>query len=153
MKTGVIKNDADYNKACKRLYSLDFKTGKHSKEEVKEMELLEAFIEHYQYHHAKFDLPDPIESIKFAIEQRGLKQKEIAGFFGGETRASEVLHRKRPLSLETIVLLHTYLSIPLSSLINQKLNAGLKFSKRVSSAKAFNDPYLLQKFKRDRVYA
>lgn len=153
MKTGVIKNDVDYNKACKRLYDLDFKTGKRTKEEVKEMELLEAFIEHYQFHHAKFDLPDPIEAIKFAIEQRNLKQKEIAGFFGGETRASEVLHRKRPLSLETIILLHTYLGISLTSLINKKLNAGFKFSKKVRDAKAFSDPRLLQKFKRVSVYA
>ena len=117
------------------------------------MEELTALIEHYQSHKAKFDLPDPVGAIKFAMEQQALKQKDLAGFFGGETRASEVLNHKRPLSMETIVLLHIYLKIPLSSLINDKLNAGFKFEKKLSQAQALKDPKLLQKFKKELIYA
>lgn len=153
MKTGVLKTETDYNKACKRLYDLDFKGGKNTATEIQEMEVLTALVEYYQNHKAKFDLPEPIEAIKFAIEQKGLKQKDLSGFFGGETRASEVLNHKRPLSMESIVLLHIYLKIPLSSLINDKLNVGFKFEKKLSQAQAFRDPKLLQKFKKELIYA
>jgi HTH-type transcriptional regulator/antitoxin HigA len=153
MKIGVLKTESDYNKACKTLYDLDFKGGKHTAAEIQTMEVLTALIEHYQSHKAKFDLPDPVGAIKFAMEQQALKQKDLAGFFGGETRASEVLNHKRPLSMETIVLLHIYLKIPLSSLINDKLNAGFKFEKKLSQAQALKDPKLLQKFKKELIYA
>jgi len=152
MKITVLKTETDYNKACKRLYDIDFKGGKHTSSEIEEMEILTALVEHYQNHKSKFDLPDPIESIKFAMEQKGLKQKDLAGFFGGETRASEALNHKRPLSMETIILLHIYLKIPLSSLINDKLNIGFKLEKKLSSAQAFKEPKLLQKFKKELVY-
>jgi len=55
--------------------------------------------------------------------------------------------------METIVLLHIYLKIPLSSLINDKLNAGFKFEKKLSQAQALKDPKLLQKFKKELIYA
>src|ERR1017187_8424077 len=153
MRIAVLKTEADYNKACKTLYEMDFKGGKHSASEVQEMEVLTALVEHYQLHKAKFDLPDPIVAITFAMEQKGLIQKDMSGFFGGETRTSEVLNHKRPLSMETIVLLHIYLKIPLSSLINDKLNVGFKFGKKLSQKRAFRDPKLLQKFKKEIVFA
>ena len=153
MKIAVLKTETDYNKACKRLYDLDFNGGKHSSAEIEEMEMLTALIEHYQNQHSKFDLPDPVEAIKFAMEQKGLKQKDLSGFFGGETRVSEVLNHKRPMSTESILLLHIYLKIPLSSLINDKLNIGFKFEKKISAAKAFKEPKLLQKFKKELIHA
>ena len=153
MKIAVIKTEVDYNKANKRLYNLDFKQGKNTSSEIEEMEVLTALIEHYQNHKTKFDLPDPIEAIKFAMEQKGLKQKDLSGFFGGETRASEVLNHKRSLSMETIILLHIYLKIPLSSLINDKLNIGLKFEKKLKPTQAFKEPKLLQKFKKQLIHA
>ncbi|MEO6884357.1 MAG: hypothetical protein ABI199_10095 [Bacteroidia bacterium] len=153
MKIALLKTEKDYNKACKMLYELDFKGGKHTSAEIEEMEVLTALIEHYQNHKSKINLPDPIEAIKFAMEQKGLKQKDLSGFFGGETRASEILNHKRPISMESIVLLHIYLKIPLSSLINDKLNVGFKFEKKLSFAQAFKEPKLLQKFKKELVYA
>lgn len=151
MKIGILKTEKDYNKACKRLYDLDFKGGKYTATEIQDMEVLTALIEHFQNHNAKFELPDPIEAIKFAMEQKGLKQKDLSGFFGGETRASEVLNYKRPLSKETIVLLHVYLEIPVSSLINDKLYIGFKFKKKLSTAQAFKEPKLLQRFKKELI--
>jgi|SRR6218665_164839 len=152
MKISVLKNETDYNKACKRLYDFDFKGNKHTAHEIQEMEVLTALVEHYQNCHAKFDLPEPIEAIKFAMEQKGLTQKELSGFFGGETRTSETLNHKRPLRMETIILLHMYLKIPLSSLVNDKLNIGFKSKKKLSQAQALKDPKLLQKFRNELVY-
>jgi len=80
MKIGVLKTESDYNKACKTLYDLDFKGGKHTAAEIQTMEVLTALIEHYQSHKAKFDLPDPVGAIKFAMEQQALKQKDLADF-------------------------------------------------------------------------
>ena len=61
--------------------------------------------------------PDPIESIKFRMEQMNLRQQDVAPLFGGKTRVSEVLNGKRALTLKMITLLNRYLGIPLESLI------------------------------------
>ncbi|HBB90398.1 MAG TPA: transcriptional regulator [Bacteroidales bacterium] len=85
-----------------------------------EMELLGTLIEQYEKKHYPIDPPDPIEAILFRMDQMSLKQKDLAPYFGGKTKISEVLNRKRPLSLRTITLLHKNLGIPLESLIHSK---------------------------------
>ena len=72
-----------------------------------------------QYENEKFpiDLPDPIEAIKFRMEQMGYTQKDLAKIIGFKSRASEILNRKRKLSLEMIRQLHTTLNIPTDVLI------------------------------------
>lgn len=70
--------------------------------------------------------PDPIEAIKFRMEQMNLRQVDIAPIFGGKTRVSEVLHRKRALSLKMIILLHRYLGIPLESLVSGSRDVRLE---------------------------
>jgi len=74
--------------------------------------------------------PDPIEAIKYRMEQMNLRQTDIAPLFGGKTRVSEVLHRKRPLTLRMIVLLNRYLGIPLESLISGNKDIKLAPEKR-----------------------
>ena len=61
--------------------------------------------------------PDPVDAIKFRMDQMGLKQTELAKYLGGKNRASEVLSRRRSLSLRMIRNLHKYLHIPGDSLI------------------------------------
>lgn len=61
--------------------------------------------------------PDPVDAIKFHMEQNGFKQKDLAGVIGSVSRASEVINRRRPLTVEMIKAIHTAWSVPLASLI------------------------------------
>ncbi|HAH25520.1 MAG TPA: hypothetical protein DCL77_17480 [Prolixibacteraceae bacterium] len=120
MKTKIIKTEEEYNEACARIYSL-INNSKDPIEtdspEGEELELLSLLVEKYEQEFYPIVAPDPIEAIKFRMEQMNLKQADIAPMFGGKTRISEVLNGKRPLSLKMITLLHEYLGIPLESLI------------------------------------
>ena len=82
------------------------------------MEILSLLVERYEHEFSPMVAPDPIEAIKFRMEQMNLKQTDIAPLFGGKIRASEVLNGKRPLTLKMISLLHKYLRIPLESLMS-----------------------------------
>ena len=83
-------------------------------------------------------VPDPIEAIKFRMEQMNLRQADIAPLFGGKTRVSEVLHRKRPLTLKMITLLYRYLGIPLESLVAG--NKEIKLEDEKLPDRFYNDP-------------
>ena len=83
------------------------------------LELLAVVVEAYEKERFKFRKPDPIEALEFRMEQQGLKQKDIAEFLGGKNRASEVLSRKRPLTLPMIRALHEKLGIPSELLIRE----------------------------------
>ena len=121
MKTKIIKTEQQYNEACTRIYRL-----MHSSEnpiepdslEGEELEILSLLVERYEHEFSSMVAPDPIEAIKFRMEQMNLKQTDIAPLFGGKIRASEVLNGKRPLTLKMISLLHKYLRIPLESLMS-----------------------------------
>jgi HTH-type transcriptional regulator / antitoxin HigA len=82
-----------------------------------ELEILSTLVEAYEEKHCPVAPPDPVEAIKFRMDQMGLKQSDIAVYLGGKNRASEVLSRKRPLSLRMIRNLHKYLNIPSDSLL------------------------------------
>ena len=123
MEIRVIKTEEQYEEACLTFYNLmhsseepidpDTKTGE-------TMELLAILIENYERLHYPINPPDPIAAILFRMDQMNLKQKDLAIYFGGKTKISEVLNRKRPLSLRTIALLHENLGIPLESLVRTK---------------------------------
>lgn len=115
MKAKILKTEADYEQALAHLDSLmDATPGSPAEEEL---ELWSLLIERYEQEHFPIDLPDPIDAIKFRMEQEGLQQKDLAKFLSGKSRASEVLHRKRPLSLKMIRSLHKNLHIPAEVLI------------------------------------
>lgn len=115
MNIHLIKTEADYNQALERLEILfDAKKGT---EEGDELELLGMLIDQYENEHFSIDLPDPIEAIKFRMEQMGYTQNDLAKIIGFKSRASEILNRKRKLSLEMIRQLHTSLNIPTEVLI------------------------------------
>ena len=121
MKTKIIKTEKEYSDACARIYLL-----MHSSENPiepnspagEELEILSLLVEKYEQNLNPGLTLNPIEAIRFRMEQMNLKQADIAPLFGGKTRVSEVLGGKRPLSLKMIILLHKYLGIPLESLLN-----------------------------------
>jgi HTH-type transcriptional regulator/antitoxin HigA len=115
MNINLIKTENDYNQALKRLEVIfDAKKGT---EESDELELLGMLIDQYENEHFPIDLPDPIEAIKFRMEQLGYTQNDLAKIIGFKSRASEILNRKRKLSLEMIRQIHTSLKIPTEVLI------------------------------------
>ncbi len=115
MEIKLIKTEKDYNQALERLEVVfDAKKGT---PEGDELELLSILIEQYENTHFPIDLPDPIEAIKFRMEQMGYNQNDLAKIIGLKSRASEILNKKRKLSLEMIRQLHTSLHIPTDVLI------------------------------------
>jgi HTH-type transcriptional regulator/antitoxin HigA len=115
MNIHLIKTEENYNQALKRLDEIfDAKKGT---EEGDELELLGLLIEQYENEHFPIELPDPIDAIKFRMEQLGYNQNDLAKIIGFKSRASEILNKKRKLSLEMIRLIHTSLNIPTDVLI------------------------------------
>jgi HTH-type transcriptional regulator/antitoxin HigA len=111
----LLKTKKDYDQALERLEVI-FDAKKGSKE-GDELEILGMLIEQYENEHFPIDLPDPIEAIKFRMEQLGYTQTDFAKIVGLKSRASEILSRKRKLSLEMIRQLHDKLNIPTDVLI------------------------------------
>src|ERR1035437_898021 len=92
MKTKILKTGQEYNDACERIYSLinsSEKSIEPNSQEGEEIELLSLLIENYEHEHYPIEAPNPIEAIKFRIDQMNLKQTDIAPLFGGKTRVSE----------------------------------------------------------------
>ena len=121
MKTKIIKTEIEYNEACACIYAMMNRSEKPiepNSAEGEELELLSMLVEKYEQEFYPIEAPNPIEAIRFRMEQMNIKQVDIAPLFGGKTRASEVLNGKRPLSLRMITLLNEYLGIPLESLVN-----------------------------------
>lgn len=81
------------------------------------MEILGILIDKYEQEYYPFDYPDPIEAIKFRMEQMGYSQNDLAKVVGLKSRASEILNKKRKLTLEMIRQLHQALNIPTDVLI------------------------------------
>jgi HTH-type transcriptional regulator/antitoxin HigA len=115
MEIKPIKTEQDYNQALERL-ELIFDAKKDTPE-GDELEVLGILIDRYENENFPIDLPDPIEAIKFRMEQMGYNQNDLAKIVGLKSRASEILNRKRKLSLEMIRKLHEALHIPTDVLI------------------------------------
>jgi HTH-type transcriptional regulator/antitoxin HigA len=86
-------------------------------DEYNELDLLTILVEKYEEKNYPIDLPDPVEAIKFRLEQLNLDTTALANILGSKSRASEILNRKRKLSISMIRTLHDKLKIPASSLI------------------------------------
>ena len=115
MNIKPIKTKKDYELAMTRLETLfDAKKGS---PEGDELEILTLLVERYEEGHFPIELPDPIEAIKFRMEQLGLTQTDLAQVVGQKSRASEILNRKRKLSLEMIRQLHSSWHIPTDVLV------------------------------------
>jgi HTH-type transcriptional regulator/antitoxin HigA len=126
MEIKPIRNSQDYEVALRRVEFLwDAKEGS---SEFDELDVLATLVEAYERDHYPVDLPDPIEAIKFRLEQQGKNSRALVGIIGQRTRVYEVLQKKRTLSLEMIRNLHEKLGIPAKVLIQPARNR--KRSKR-----------------------
>jgi len=115
MTLKLIKTKKDYQNALVRLEKIfDAKPGS---VEGDELEVLGILIDKYEKSHYPIEFPDPIEAIKFRMEQLGYNQSDLATVVGLKSRASEILNKKRKLTLEMIRNLHTTLNIPTDVLI------------------------------------
>ncbi|KYJ85576.1 helix-turn-helix domain-containing protein [Sulfurovum riftiae] len=117
MNIKPIRNEKDYESTLQRVESLmDAAPGS---EAFDELEILTTLIENYEAKYYTIDTPDPIEAIKFRMEQEGLKQKDLVSIFGNKVRVSEILNKKRKLTLDMIRNIHESLNIPFESLLNK----------------------------------
>lgn len=116
MKIKVLKTEEDYGKALKRLEIIF--DAQANTPEGDEAELLGILIEKYEDEHYPIDPPDPIEAIKFRMEQMNMDKKDLAEIIGYKSRVSEIFSRKRKLNLEMIRRLHKKMKIPYESLLN-----------------------------------
>jgi len=117
MKLKIIKTKKEYTKALALVEELmDAKPGSSQEEEL---ELWALLVERYEAENFPIDIPDPVEAIKFRMEQEGLRQKDLEKYFPGKSRVSEILNHKRSLSLGMIRALHHGLGIPAEVLIRE----------------------------------
>ena len=110
-----IRTEEDYSKALEHIDNLmDLPE---TQEALDELEILSILVEKYEDERFPIDTPDPVEAIKFRMEQMGLSNSDLAKTLGGANRVSEVLNKKRSLSINMIRNLHRDYNIPYESLI------------------------------------
>lgn len=118
MKIKPIKSEADYNDALaeiEKLWGTEPDTANGDK-----LDILLTLVDAYEKQHYPIAPPDPVEAIKFCMEQMGLTRKDLEASIGSRGRVSEILNRRRELSLKMIRQLHHNLNIPLESLISDR---------------------------------
>lgn len=115
MNIKPIRNDEELQAAFRRLEGV-FQAGEGTPE-ADEMEILVTLIEAYENKHYPIGPADPVDAIKFRMEQQGLTARDLETYIGPSGRVSEVLNRKRPLSLRMVKRLHDGLRIPYESLL------------------------------------
>ena len=112
-----IKTKRDYEKALRRVEAL--MSAKPGTDEGDELDIIATLVEVYERKHFPVNAADPVEAILFRMEQQGLERKDLEAFIGSRHRVSEVLNRKRTLSLDMIRKLHGGLGIPLEVLVGE----------------------------------
>jgi HTH-type transcriptional regulator/antitoxin HigA len=117
MEIKPIRTKTDYRAALKEIETLMSARADSPKGE--RLDMLVTLVEAHEKKHYHFDLPDPIEAIKFRMEQMALAPKDLVPMIGQINRVYEVLNRKRPLTLRMIRRLHRKLGIPAESLIKE----------------------------------
>ena len=124
MVSRLIKTRQEYRAALQRAEELmDARPGT---AEGDELELLAALIELYEEKHAPVPPPDPIEAIRFRMEQEGLRPQDLVPLLGSRSRLSEVLNGRRPLTLAMIRRLHQGLGVPADVLLGETEKARLR---------------------------
>jgi len=117
MEIKPIRTKADYRAALKEIETL--MSARAGTPEGERLDVLVTLVEAYEKKHCRFDLPDPVEAIKFRMEQLALGPKDLVPMIGQINRVYEILNRKRPLTLPMIRRLHQKLGIPAESLIKE----------------------------------
>ena len=117
-----IRNDADHEAAMEEVARLW--GAKSGTPEGDRLDILVTLIDAYEAKHDAMDAPDPVDAIKFRMEQQGMTQRDLEGVIGTRTRIAEVLNRKRGLSINLIRRLHDRLGIPAEVLIRPPRKAA-----------------------------
>jgi HTH-type transcriptional regulator/antitoxin HigA len=115
MDIAPLKNRRDYRHALKEIEAL--MQAKRNTPEGDRLDMLVTLVEAWERKHYPLDLPDPVEAIKYHMEQNGLAPRDLISFIGSRNRVHEVLNRRRPLTLKMIQRLHAGLRIPAESLL------------------------------------
>ncbi|TWJ32505.1 helix-turn-helix domain-containing protein [Geobacter argillaceus] len=115
MEIRPIKTDADYQAALEEIERLFDAVPDTS--EGDRLDVLVTLVEAYEDKHVSIPMPDPIEAILYHLESRGLSRRDLEPCIGSRARVSEVLNRKRPLTMEMVRKLHSILGIPPDILI------------------------------------
>lgn len=130
MNISPIRTQSDHRKAVGRIGALMAQDLTRGTPESDELEVLAQLVELYEKKHFPLAAADSVDLILFAMEQRGLTKKEMVPYLGSASRVSEVLGRKRPLTLEMIRKLHTGLGLPVEALVMaDTVASGKKLSK------------------------
>lgn len=122
MKIRPIKTEADYKTTLKEIE--DLMSAEAGSPEGDRLDVLVTLIEAYERKHYQIGFPDPVEAIKFRMEQQGLTVDDLVPVIGRKNRVYEILARKRPLTLRMIERLHESFSIPAESLLKHSSHRG-----------------------------
>jgi HTH-type transcriptional regulator/antitoxin HigA len=126
MEIRPIHTDTDYKAALRKISAYFDNEPEPGSPNGDRFEVLLTLVEAYESRHFPIDLPDPVEAIKFRMEQAGLTPKDLVPAIGRLNRVYEILARKRPLTLNMIWRLHEKFGIPAESLIRpSKLPAAV----------------------------
>jgi len=117
MNIKPIRTKTDYRAALKEIELLMHAAS--GSAEGERLDVLVTLVESYERKHFPLELPDPVEAIRFQMEQQGLTAKDLTPMIGQINRVYEILNRKSPLTLKMIWRLHKSLGIPAESLIKQ----------------------------------
>lgn len=134
MQIHPIKSEKDYERAVARIGQL--MSAAPETAEGEELDVLATLVDAYEARHYAMDAPDPVAAIQFRMEQQGLTRKDLEPMIGSRARVSEVLNRKRNLTLEMIRRLKFDLGIPADSLIVSTKHAAHNYAYARSTHKA-----------------
>ena len=116
----VIKTDSDYNNALREIESLMDSNPAPETNEAEQLEILTLLVQDYESKNFQLPQTDPVDAIIFRMEQQNLTQRDLIPFIGSRSKVSEILSRKRPLTLSMIRALHNGLGIPAKSLLQEQ---------------------------------
>jgi HTH-type transcriptional regulator / antitoxin HigA len=134
MKIRPIRTDADYAAALRQIEGLFDATPGSPRGDV--LEILTTLVEIYEEQRYAIPAPDPIEAVSYFMESRGLTRKDLEPYIGNRARVSEILNRKRPLTLRMIQRLHAELGIPAEALLRPYAIRKAKAPARTAPAHA-----------------
>ncbi|HWY16407.1 MAG TPA: helix-turn-helix domain-containing protein [Rhizomicrobium sp.] len=117
MDVRPIRTEADYDWALREIERYFVNEPRRGSKAAARFDILAALIESYEVRHWQIEPPDPVEAIRYRMQQAGLSQADFARLIGSRSRASEILNRKRPLTMEQAWKLHKEWHIPADALL------------------------------------
>ena len=115
-----IRTELDYQNALRRIDELLGMNPEPYSELDDELDVISTLVHAYEQEHHPIPYPDPIDAIRYLMEENGWKNKDLEQFIGPKSRVSEILNRKRYFTLQQIHSLHKHLGLPLEVFINEK---------------------------------